>query len=403
MNARNPVVEAEWASYPDGFSGFSHGPLDRFWRRVHPGAGLEQLLRFRTGVAASLTWPPLLLLSVAEGHAWGSSVAVPFLHDVQVHARLLVALPLLALAELVVYRRMGLLVGQFFRRGLIPEKGRARFEAALMGAVRLRDSTMVEVLLFALVYAVGVGVIWRTRGALHLASWYGVEIDGVLRPSLAGWWLLCVSLPLFQFLLLRWYFRLFIWARFLWQVSRIELLLEPTDPDRCGGLGFLAGASTMFAPVLLAQGTVLAGTLAHGIFFEGAMLVDSKTALVAVVAIMLCVVLGPLLPFTRQLAAARRFGVRTFGIMAHGSAREFGDRWLRGGAPCGERLLSTNEIQSLADLGRAFDLVKSMRLVPFTATTMAQIAVLTLAPVLPLTLTMLPLEELLALLLKMVF
>ncbi len=80
--------------------------------------------------------------------------------------------------------------------------------------------------MIAFVYVVGVGFIWRTQVALDVASWYGVPVDGKLQPSLAGWWLGCVSLPLFQFLLLRWYFRLFIWARFLWQVSRIELKLR---------------------------------------------------------------------------------------------------------------------------------------------------------------------------------
>ena len=107
--------------------------------------------------------------------------------------------------------------------------------------MRLRNSVWAEVLLIAFVYVVGVGFVWRTQIALDVASWYGAPVDGIWQPSLAGWWLGCVSLPLFQFLLLRWYFRLFIWARFLWQVSRIELRLMPTHPDRCGGLGFLAG------------------------------------------------------------------------------------------------------------------------------------------------------------------
>ena len=63
-----------------------------------------------------------------------------------------------------------------------------------------------------------------------------------------------MSLSLYQFVLLRWYFRLFIWTRFLWQVSRIDLRLIPTHPDRCGGLGFVAAVGNAFVPILPAQG-----------------------------------------------------------------------------------------------------------------------------------------------------
>jgi hypothetical protein len=35
-----------------------------------------------------------------------------------------------------------------------------------------------------------------------VVSWYGVMVGGELHPSLAGWWLGCVSLPVLQFLLL---------------------------------------------------------------------------------------------------------------------------------------------------------------------------------------------------------
>jgi hypothetical protein len=74
-----------------------------------------------------ITWLPLLALSIAEGHAWGDSVKVPFLFDVDVHARFLLALPLLIVAELVVHRRMRLVVGTFVKRGLVP----GRFDAAI--------------------------------------------------------------------------------------------------------------------------------------------------------------------------------------------------------------------------------------------------------------------------------
>jgi hypothetical protein len=382
---------------------FSGGPLNRFWRKLQPAADSRQLLRNKVLVLAFVTWPPLLLLSVAEGRAWGGAVAVPFLYDVQLHARLLLALPLLIVAELIVHQRMQTIVGQFLGRGLIPDDARARYDTALAGAVRLAGSLAAEVLLFAMVYAVGVGVVWRTRGSLDVASWYGASAGAAWRPSLAGWWLILVSLPVFQFLMVRWYFRLFVWARFLWQVARHKLLLEPTDPDRAGGLGFLAGVGRAFATVLLAVGTLVAGTLANRIFYEGATLLQFNIELFGTAALMALVILGPLLAFTPQLAAARRLGNRTFGIMAHGYARDFGNKWLRGRAAPGEPLLGSEDIQALADLGQAFDAVKGMRMVPFTAATVTEVAALTLAPILPLALTMMPLEEAIRRLLKILF
>ena len=174
------------------------------------------------------------------GFRLGYHVALPFLYDFDVQARLLVALPFLVLAELIVHERMRQVVRQFVERDLLPDTAQANLDSAIASAMRLRDSLTVEAVLLALVYIIGVGFIWRTQAAVDLTTWYGVPEDGQLAPSLAGWWFGCVSLPMMQFLLLRWYFRLFIWARFLWQMSRIELKLLPMHPDRCGGLGFLS-------------------------------------------------------------------------------------------------------------------------------------------------------------------
>ena len=96
------------------------------------------------------------------------------------------ALPLLIVAELVVNKRMGGTVRQFFDRGLIPDTARAKFDACISSAMRLRNSVTAEVLLIAFVYIVGVGFIWRTQVALDVASWYGVSANGALRSSLAG-------------------------------------------------------------------------------------------------------------------------------------------------------------------------------------------------------------------------
>ena len=208
-------------------------------------------------------------------------------------------------------------------------------------------------------------------------------------------WYGYVSVPIFQFLLIRWYFRLFIWARFLWQVSRIELSLVPTHPDRVGGLGFLSKTVYAFAPLAVAHGALLAGLLANRIFHLGAKLPDFKIEIAVVVIFLLCVVLGPLLVFAPQLAQAKRTGLREYGTLAERYVREFDAKWLRGGAPADEPFVGSGDIQSLADLGNSFEVVQTMRVAPVTKEAILQLVAATLAPVVPLALTMMPLEELL--------
>jgi len=388
---------------PVDFSLVLGGPLYQLMRRTHLSGDALEMLRRRIIAAVVVAWLPLLVLSLVGGHAWGWSVKLPFLQDIEMHLRLLLALPLLIGAELVVHQRMRPVVGQFLARGLIPEGALTEFEQAINSSLRLRNSVAAELLMIGLVYGVGVFFVWRRHVALDLTSWFGVAGDGQLQPSLAGWWMGCVSLPIFQFLLLRWYFRLVIWARFLWRVSRIDLRLMPTHPDRCGGLGFLASVSQAFAPVLLAQGILLAGMMADRIFFTGAKLVAFKLDIAGLVTLMVFAVLGPLLVFLPNLAAAKRSGLREYGLLAQTYAREFDHKWLRGGAPPDEALLGSGDIQSLADLGNSFAVVKEMRLLPFSLQTVLQLAVTTLLPVGPLLLTMIPLDELLERALKMVF
>jgi hypothetical protein len=387
---------------PYDFSVVLGGPLFQMIRRAHLGGDALELLQRRIVVAALVAWLPLLVLSVLGGRAWGDAVTVPFLLDLDVHARFLLTLPLLVVAELVVHQRMRPVARQFLERGLISPPSRARFEAALASAQRLRNSAMAEALLMVFVYAVGLYV-WPHYGALGVATWYAEPADGGRQLSLAGRWLVYVSLPLFQFMLFRWYFRIFVWIRFLWQVRRCALSLVPTHPDRVGGLGFLSSTVVAFAPLLAAHGTLLAAMMASRIFFQGNTLRDFMVEIAVMVAFLLLLVLGPLLLFMPDLAAARRAGLREYGTLAQRYVREFDDKWLRGGAPAGEPLIGSADIQSLAELGNAFEIVRSMRVVPFTRDTVLQLAVITLVPVAPLLLTLVSLEELLTRLLQIVF
>lgn len=390
-----PDPTAPNPSEPTDFSLVLGGPLYQIFRRTHLSGDSLELLWRRVIFLTLLAWLPLLLLSILEGRAWGGDVELPFLKDVDTHARLLLSLPMFVAAELLVHQRVRLVVGSFLKRGLVPAEARARFDAAVASALRLRNSVLAEVLLIAFVYGIGVLVIWRSQAAMDMSTWYDRGQNPRLVSTLAGVWLGFVSLPLVQFILLRWWFRLFIWMRFLWQVSRVRLRLVPTHPDRACGLGFVGVSSLAFAPLLAGQGVLLAGLMANRIFYAGARLTDFKLELAAMVMVMVLFVLAPLLVFVPLLARTKRVGLAEYGGLAQRYAREFDEKWLRGGAAAGEPLLGSADIQSLADLGNSYEVVKGIRLVPFSRDVVLQLTVISLAPVAPLVLTLVPLTELL--------
>ena len=202
---------------PPDFSIVLGGPLFQLLRRTHlvrryPGAGAsprDRRNRDHLGAAA--------VLSLLDGAAWWGRVAVPFLVNAEVQARFLLAMPLLIVAELGVHLRMRQLVAAVFQ----PRPGRRR-RIGRASAPRLNrrcgcgTRSPSELTLIVLIYAVGIPM--REYLAVDASTW-AVGIDGSARDSstcrMAGWWHALVSVPVFQFLLLRWYFRVFIWARFL--------------------------------------------------------------------------------------------------------------------------------------------------------------------------------------------
>ncbi len=385
---------------PD-FSVVLGGPLYQLLRRTRLSVDTLALVHRRVIAGVVITWVPLLVLSMLEGRAL-RGIEVPFLLNAEVQARFLLAMPLLLVAELAVHLRMRKLVAQFFNRNLISVADQPRVHDAIASAMRLRNSVVMEVILVALIY--GVGIPMREYLAVDVRTWASPasEGTGLVNLSLAGWWQALVSVPVFQFLLLRWYFRVFIWARFLFAMSRVTLELMPTHPDRVGGLGFLNNVVDAFTPVLAAHGVLLAGLIADRIFYEDAVLTQFNVEIFGGVAVLVFLVLCPLMAFIGQLARVKRTGLGDYGGLAQRYAREFDDKWLRGGAN-GEPLMGSADIQSLADLANSFQVIREMRFVPFSKETVLQLAIVTLVPLSPLLLTMISFEELIKRLLSAVF
>ena len=381
---------------PD-FSLVLGGPLFQLWRRTCMSGDALEWARRRVVVIALITWLPLLVLSIIQGHAL-SGIKIPFLYDIETHVRFLVALPILVGAEMIVHSRIRPAVSRFVERRLIVDEDLPRFNAAIASAARVRNSVFVEAALLVLVYPLGLWV-WSTQIATGIPSWYSLS-GGSLQFTLAGYWFVLISIPIFQFILLRWYLRFFNWFWLLWQISKLNLRLNATHPDRAAGLGFLASASYAFAPILFAQGAQLAGLIASRVLYDGQQLLSFKMEAAGLIVFFMLFILSPLLVFSPHLNRAKRKGLREFGALASQYVQDFDEKWINGRAPRQEQLLGTGDIQTLADLGNSFGAVADTRLVPFGMKDVMRLAAATAAPLLPLCLTIFSLEELITRLIK---
>ena len=378
------------------------GPLFQLCRRTHlSGDALELLLR-RMLAFAVFAWVPLLFLSLLDSHALRGGLRIPFLYDVEAHVRFLAALPVLIMAEFVVHQRVSPLIRRFVERRIVVTEDLPKFREAVDSAVRVRNSVALECVLLILVYTLGLWI-WRSQLAVGEPTWYAAPEGKHLHLTSAGYWYVFVSLPVFQFILLRWYARLAIWFRLLWQISRLNLHLSAANPDRAGGIGFLGKSSYAFGPILFAQGALLSGLIASRVLYEGQALMSFKMEAAGFVGFFVFVIFGPLVMFTPRLDRAKRKGSGEYGMLAHRYLDGFEEKWIRSGAAETSSLLGNADIQSLSDIENVCSKVGQMRLVPFSTADVTRLAVTTAVPLVPLLLTIYSAADVVKLLIKIVF
>ena len=134
------------------------------------------------------------------------------------------------------------------------------------------------------------------------------------------------------------------------------------------------------------------GEFAGRIFFEGRSLLSFELLIVGFVTFFVLTILAPLCVFTPQLARAKREGLKEYGTLASSYVMDFRQKWLQT-KPGDEQLLGTPDLQSLADLGNSFTMVLEMRAIPVATQDVVRLLIVTVSPIIPLLLTIMPLEQ----------
>lgn len=373
------------------FSLVRGGPLYGALRALRLVSGDGLSVRRRILIFVAVSWLPVAAGAIAIGRAVGGDAAEPLWQHFGVHARCLVAIPLLLAAELLAERWVPVLVRYFVESGLVPESEHAGFRDALRAAARLRDSGWGQLLVIGVALTAAVG---SFSGALfaHEVVW-AVSGEGD-RLAFAGAWYLLISRPLFLMLALIWLWRIAVLCVLFGRIAHLDLRLVAIHPDRAAGLGFLDVMPQVAAPVVLALSAVLAGQLAHEVMYHGMRVNSLRPLMIAWVLIATAALLLPLLPFCQLLTRMRRTARLRYGDLLGDHGRLFERRWI-GPARPSEQLLGAQEISAATDALALYQSVETLRPVPFGLRSIAPLVMAALLPMLPVLAIEIPIKDLL--------
>lgn len=343
------------------------------------------LSRLALGLAiAGLLWAVLMLLAAVDGIL----DRILSLSLIAGHVRILVALPLILACEGVAEAALGPFVRGLVASRIVSGASATALQRECERFNRLTSSRLVEGLL--LLIATLPAFIAADVATVGATAFRPTHPD--TEALLAGYWYWFVCLPLFRFMLLRAMLRLGVWYYFLWRLSRMDLKLVPTHPDRVAGLAIASEVQLGFIMMAVAFSAVVSAGIAEQIAARGEQLQDHYGTIVVMLLVCAALLIAPLYMFSARLWSVRVRGRAEYADLAATYVSGFDAKWVHGAAREDE-LLGSPDLQSLADLANSVKVIDEMKLAPVTGEMVMHYAAAVLAPMLPLMLFEFPLQE----------
>jgi hypothetical protein len=373
----------------------SHGgPFFELQRRLGVLREDALLAGRRAAIFVALAWGVPLVLSLIAGRAFGPSAMHPFLLDFGAWARFFIAIGLFVLAEQQVEYGLQGKLGQLVRAPILAP---ASFEAAakaVVRALRLRDSGAAEIVCLGLAIA---GTLARLDILLtsDSSTWAVQVADDTARLTLAGWWSVVCSAPLFYFLLFRGLWRYIVWAMLLWRIASLELRLVATHPDGKGGLAFLAEYPNAYSMFVFGMSAGMAITVVRHVFEANISSVTFGYIITGWLAIVFAFFAFPLLAFSKPLSELKEKSAQVLGAQAtryHRAAER---------ALVGRNLAAEAAVPAVADPSAQFAASRKLSIFLMSRSAIAPLAGAALVPFAIAGATKLPYKEVFALVKKL--
>jgi hypothetical protein len=375
----------------DGDALFEHGPPSRLQQRVGLVKPDNLNIRRRALLFVLIGWAPLVVLAILQTAVLGTDDVVSVLRQIGIHARYLVAVPLLVVAEAACAPQLNLIVRNFIESGIVDQRDLPRIDHAVASTRTLLRSPAAELAVVALAYLVALATA-LSYPAAQLPTW---AVSGGITPvySPAGWWHTLISLPLLLALIFGWLWRLALWARLLWLISRLDLRLVASHPDRCAGLSFLGHSVRAFAVVALALAVITAGRSAYLVLAGAELPTKNFYFSIGLMLGTLVLFVAPLLTFTPTLARTWRRGTLKYDALADRVGHSFEHKWIGSGDKVDSGALERPDFSATTDLYSIVANVHAIRFVPVDLKDVVTLVAAMLLPFVPVVLLAFPLDE----------
>ena len=291
----------------------SHGgPFFELQRRLGVLREDALLAGRRAVMFVALAWGVPLVLSLIAGRAFGPADAHPFLLDFGAWARFFIAIGLFILAEQQVEYGLHGKLGQLVRAPILAPGSFEAAASAVVRALRLRNSVAAEIICLGLAVA---GTLARLDILMTAdSSTWAVQVaDDSAHMTLAGWWSVVCSAPLFYFLLFRGLWRYIVWAMLLWRIASLELRLVATHPDGKGGLAFLAEYPNAYSMFVFGMSSGMAITVVRHVFEANISSVTFGYIITGWLVIVFAFFAFPLLAFSKPLSELKAKSAQVLG------------------------------------------------------------------------------------------
>ncbi len=334
--------------------------------------------------ALSIGWLPLLLITLLlnKSELWN------LLRNYPVNARMLIAVPVLFVGLTVMDVFFQKIATHLRKTNIVSSQDAPRFEAIIARLLRIRDSPLPELIIVLITYTL---VFLMVREKLSGApSWAMYYWDGRPHLSATGWYYALVSQLVYQFLIGLTLWKWLLWSVFLFQLSRLNLQLVPTHPDRHGGLGFLSLSLTGFVPLAFAVSIAAGANWRATILLHRAHVSDFKLEAAALLILITLTAVGPLLFFLPRLGKLRREGLLQYGLLGQLQSMEFDTKWVKMRAGHENEFLAAQEISTLTDFATTYENIRKMQPFPVEKGALLGLALAVLLPLLPVVLAEIP-------------